>query len=169
MADFGAGVAEHGTAKHGTAKRGMAESGAGAGAEVAEALGTLLLRSTRAGLYRHLTEGLGLDEAAYPVLSGLARTGPRSAAALAGEVGLDRSGVSRHATRLEAASLIRRQPDPSDGRAALLILTEKGEHAVTAMRNRLADRIALTLADWPPGEAAAFARGLRRFAEEGLT
>jgi DNA-binding MarR family transcriptional regulator len=76
--------------------------------------------------------------------------------------------VSRHATRLEAAGLVRRQPDPSDGRAALLILTEKGEHVVAVMRSRLAERIALALADWPPGEAAAFARGLRRLAEEGL-
>jgi DNA-binding MarR family transcriptional regulator len=137
------------------------------GAEVAEALGILLLRSTRAGLYRHLTEGLGLDEAAYPVLSGLARTGPRSAAALASEVGLDRSGVSRHATRLEAAGLVRRRPDPSDGRAALLTLTEQGEHVVATMRTRLAGRMALALTDWPPGEAAAFARGLRRLAETG--
>jgi DNA-binding MarR family transcriptional regulator len=152
----------------------MTDSGADfgaadSGAEVAEALGTLLLRSVRAGLYRHLTEGLGLDEAAYPILSGLARTGPRSAAALAGEVGLDRSGVSRHGTRLEAAGLIRRQPDPSDARAALLTLTEKGEQVVAAMRTRLADSIALILADWPPGEAAAFARGLHRFAENGLS
>jgi len=145
----------------------MGQMAAGIGAEIADALGTLLRRSTRAGLYRQLTEGLGLDEAAYPVLSGLARTGPLSAAALAQDVGLDRSGVSRHADRLEAAGLISRQPDPADGRAILLALTEHGERVVAVTRDRLAARIASSLRDWPPAEATAFARALRRFATEG--
>src|SRR5580698_9742148 len=99
-----------------------------AGAQIAEALGLLLRRATRTGLYRELTAGLGeaVDELTYPVLSGLARTGPRTAAALAQDVGLDRSGVSRYASRLEAAGLLRREPDPADGRAVLLTLTSLG-------------------------------------------
>jgi DNA-binding MarR family transcriptional regulator len=137
------------------------------GAQVAQALGALLLRGTRAALYLQLTEGLGLDETAYPVLSGLARTGPLSAAALAHEVGVDRSGVSRHADKLEATGLLRRQPDPADGRATLLVLTERGEQASAVMRGRLADLITSSLRDWPPAEAAAFARALHRFATHG--
>lgn len=56
-----------------------------AGHEVAEALGQLLRRGARTRLYSGLTEGLGeaVDEVTYPVLSGLARTGPSSAAELA--------------------------------------------------------------------------------------
>ncbi|MFD0277895.1 MarR family winged helix-turn-helix transcriptional regulator [Kitasatospora sp. NPDC127111] len=139
------------------------------GDAVAEALGTLLRRSTRAALHRRLTEGLGeaVDDVTYPVLSGLARTGPRSAADLAAEIGLDRSGVSRRATRLEEAGLLRRTADPDDRRATLLALTEDGERTVAVMRHRLAASIEDTLATWPPGEARAFARALRRFTEEG--
>lgn len=139
------------------------------GHRVADALGELLKRSLRANLYQGLTEhlGEGVDEVTYPVLSGLARTGPCSAAELAAGVGLDRSGVSRRASRLEAAGLLRREPDPADGRSVLLVLTDRGAHTVETMRQRLATSIDATLSSWPPGEAEAFARGLRRFLDDG--
>ncbi|QKW21848.1 winged helix-turn-helix transcriptional regulator [Kitasatospora sp. NA04385] len=139
------------------------------GTAIAEALGVLLRRTTRVRLHRQLTEGLGpaLDELTYPVLSALARTGPHSAADLAPEIGLDRSGTTRRASRLEEAGLIRREPDPADRRAHLLVLTPQGEQAVAELRRRLTDRITEGLADWPPGEAEDFARHLRRFTTEG--
>ncbi|MBF9068828.1 MarR family winged helix-turn-helix transcriptional regulator [Streptacidiphilus fuscans] len=139
------------------------------GPEIADALGVLLQRGTRAQLHRRLTEGLddALDEVTYPVLSGLARTGPCSAADLAGRIGLDRSGVTRRADRLEVAGLLRREPDPADRRATLLALTEAGERTIRATRERLAEHIERSLADWPPGEAETFARALRRFVAEG--
>ncbi|MYT30419.1 MULTISPECIES: MarR family transcriptional regulator [unclassified Streptomyces] len=139
------------------------------GHEIADALAALLKRDTRTQLYQRLTEGLGeaVDEVTYPVLSGLARTGPCSAADLAGEVGLDRSGVTRRATRLEAAGLLRREPDPGDRRATLLALTEAGQQTVDTTRHRLAAHIEASLASWPPGEARAFARHLQRFVTDG--
>ncbi|MFG3281313.1 MarR family winged helix-turn-helix transcriptional regulator [Streptomyces sp. NPDC048111] len=139
------------------------------GHEIAEALGVLLKRSTRSTLYRTLTSGLGeaVDELTYPVLSGLARSGPRSAADLAPEVGLDRSGVTRRASQLEAAGLLRREPDPHDRRATLLALTEEGERTVDTLRRRLSEHIEAGLASWEPGEAATFARQLRRFVTDG--
>ncbi|MET9143945.1 MarR family transcriptional regulator [Streptomyces sp. NPDC004042] len=139
------------------------------GQEIADALGVLLRRTTRRKLHGRLTEGMGeaLDELTYPVLSALARTGPRSAADLASEVGLDRSGVTRRASRLEAAGLVRREPDPADRRASLLVLTEEGERAVGELRERLVRHIARSLDSWPPEEAETFARQLRRFTAEG--
>ncbi|MFI1100564.1 MarR family winged helix-turn-helix transcriptional regulator [Streptomyces melanogenes] len=139
------------------------------GQEIADALGILLRRTTRAQLHKQLTTGMGegVDEVTYPVLSALARTGPRSAADLAPEVGIDRSGVTRRASRLEAAGLVRRETDPHDRRAHLLILTERGQLAVTELRTRLAAHITASLSSWPPGEAEAFAHQLRRFTAEG--
>ncbi|MHB9861163.1 MarR family winged helix-turn-helix transcriptional regulator [Streptomyces sp. YIM S03343] len=139
------------------------------GHEIADALGILLRRTTRVQLHKKLTEGMGeaVDELTYPVLSALARTGPRSAAELAPDVGLDRSGVTRRASRLEAAGLVRREPDLSDRRAHLLVLTEQGERAVEELRTRLAAHITASLASWTPGEAEAFARNLLRFTLEG--
>lgn len=139
------------------------------GHEIADALGVLLQRSTRQDLYRALTAGMGeaMDELTYPVLSGLERTGPCSAADLAPEVGLDRSGVTRRASRLEEAGLVRREADPCDRRATLLVLTRTGETTVRILRERLSARITAGLASWPPDEAAAFAVSLRRFVTDG--
>ncbi|GAA2262979.1 MULTISPECIES: MarR family winged helix-turn-helix transcriptional regulator [Kitasatospora] len=139
------------------------------GHEIADALGLLLRRTTRARLYHQLTEGLGeaVDELTYPVLSGLARTGPISAADLAREAGLDRSNVTRRADRLEQAGLLRREPDPADRRATLLVLTEQGHRIVRTTRQRLATRIEASLDAWPAEEARTFARLLQRFVEEG--
>ncbi|SCK22921.1 DNA-binding transcriptional regulator, MarR family [Streptomyces sp. SceaMP-e96] len=139
------------------------------GHEIADALGLLLRRTTRTQLHKQLTEGMGeaVDELTYPMLSALARTGPRSAADLAPDVGVDRSGVTRRASRLEAAGLIRREADPDDRRAHLLVLTEQGQRAVADLRARLAAHIMASLSSWPPGEAEAFAQHLRRFTVEG--
>ncbi|MGW6981469.1 MarR family winged helix-turn-helix transcriptional regulator [Streptomyces sp. NPDC054932] len=139
------------------------------GHEIADALGILLKRTTRTHLHQRLTDGMGeaVDELTYPVLSALARSGPRSAADLAHDAGVDRSGVTRRASRLEAAGLVRREPDPGDRRAHLLVLTEEGRRVVAELRARLAAHITTSLSSWPPGEAEAFARQLRRFTTEG--
>ncbi|WP_327266625.1 MarR family transcriptional regulator [Streptomyces sp. NBC_01232] len=139
------------------------------GHEIADALGILLKRTTRTRLHQQLTDGMGeaFDELTYPVLSALARTGPLSAADLAQVAGVNRSGVTRRASRLEAAGLVRREPDPADRRAHLLVLTEEGRLVVAELRTRLADRITESLSSWPPGEAETFARHLRRFMGEG--
>ncbi|MFH8789233.1 MarR family winged helix-turn-helix transcriptional regulator [Streptomyces roseoverticillatus] len=139
------------------------------GHDIADALGPLLRRSTRAHLYHRLTEGLGeaVDDLTYPVLSGLARTGPSSAADLGREIGLDRTTVTRRADRLERAGLLQRQPDSTDGRATLLALTDDGHRIVVTTRQRLAAAIDSALATWPPADAQAFARLLRRFVDDG--
>jgi DNA-binding MarR family transcriptional regulator len=141
-----------------------------AGERIADDFGEIVRRESRAVVYGELTAGLGpaLHEATYPVLSGLARGGPRSAARLGHDIGLDRSVVSRHADRLQSAGLLRREPDPADKRASLLVLTGEGERVVVRMRARLAERFDTYLAHWPAEEAEAFARALRRFTHEAL-
>ncbi|MFJ2033526.1 MarR family winged helix-turn-helix transcriptional regulator [Streptosporangium sp. NPDC087985] len=42
------------------------------------------------------------------------------------KMGWSRSRLSRHATRMEARGLVRREPDPADGRGCYLVLTEHG-------------------------------------------
>jgi DNA-binding MarR family transcriptional regulator len=136
-------------------------------ADLAQALGQLLLRRNRVALYEAVLDAApaGVDRQTYPVLSGLARLGPQSAARLADEVGIDRSGASRYADRLEAAGLIERSPDPGDGRATLLALTAQGDAAVAVLRDALTRHLAGRIADWPDGQAQALIDGIRRLIE----
>ena len=62
----------------------------------------------------------GVDTQTYPVLNTLATVGPVTVARLAEQVGIDRSGTSRYADRLQEAGLIKRTTDPLDRRATLL-------------------------------------------------
>jgi DNA-binding MarR family transcriptional regulator len=134
------------------------------GKELAQALGDLLQRSNRARLYDGMLARApeGIDEHNYPVLSGLARVGPSTAARLATEVGLDRSRVSRHADGFEAIGWLKREADPADARGTLLILTPAGHAVIAALRDSLANHLGHLVADWPPGLAESMVDGIRR-------
>jgi DNA-binding MarR family transcriptional regulator len=83
--------------------------------------------AVQAGTARDLAE-LGLSVADYEVLSTLSER-PDHTGTLheqADKMGWSRSRLSRHATRMEARGLLRRAPDPTDGRGCLLMLTEQG-------------------------------------------
>ena len=139
------------------------------GKELAQALGELLQRSNRARLYDGMLANApaGVDEHNYPVLSGLARVGPSTAARLAAEIGLDRSRVSRHADRFEEIGWLRREPDPADARGTLLILTPRGHDVIAELRDSLANHLGSLVADWPAGLAESVVDGLRRLTDGG--
>ena len=139
-------------------------------AQVADALGVILQRRFRAGLYDALVLGVheALDAAAYPVISGLARTGPMTATALGEEIGLDRSVVSRRAARLLDAGLLGSSPDPRDARACLLCLTPAGLDAVSTQPERVVAAVAGRLGSWPAAEQTELAELMTRFASEPL-
>ncbi|WP_051341359.1 MarR family winged helix-turn-helix transcriptional regulator [Pseudonocardia spinosispora] len=126
---------------------------AGYGLRLALVLERLFLRSTTLGM--HGSDDL--DERSHQVLAGLARLGARSTSALGADLGIDRSRVSRLASRLVAAGLVARQDDETDGRAALLVLTSAGEILVEQRRQTLARRLDVLTAPWPEGLDAAFA------------
>ncbi|WP_462188630.1 MULTISPECIES: MarR family winged helix-turn-helix transcriptional regulator [unclassified Frankia] len=139
------------------------------GARLAASLGLLLTRPNRTRLFGELLSSadVGLDEAVYPVLNGLARTGPTTARKLSMEIGIDRSVVSRHSDRLKALGLLRRSADPDDARAVRLTLTDEGRAAIDRSRRRLADVFQRMLDDWPAEDARAFVAGMDRFVAEG--
>ncbi|MFH9332147.1 MarR family winged helix-turn-helix transcriptional regulator [Streptomyces althioticus] len=74
----------------------------------------------------------GLSEPDYEVLSTLSEhpDGTSTLHEQAAKMGWSRSRLSRHATRMEARDLIRRAPDPADGRGCLLVLTETGRETL---------------------------------------
>ncbi|MFB4289901.1 MarR family winged helix-turn-helix transcriptional regulator [Nonomuraea sp. ATR24] len=76
---------------------------------------------------RDLAE-LGLSDPDYEVLSTLSERPGRTSTLheQAAKMGWSRSRLSRHATRMEARGLLRREPDPDDGRGCYLVLTDHG-------------------------------------------
>lgn len=138
--------------------------------QIADALATLLQRGFRLDLHRRLISGVatGLDESTYPVLSALARLGESSAARVAAEIGLDRSGVSRRLSALEHAGLVRVDADERDARKALATLTPAGREAIEITRSRLDDAIGAHLAEWNDHERRMFADLLTRFTARAL-
>ncbi|MGI5200548.1 MarR family winged helix-turn-helix transcriptional regulator [Spirillospora sp. CA-108201] len=88
--------------------------------------------AVQTGTARDLSR-VGLSEPDYEVLSTLSER-PDHAGTLheqAAKMGWSRSRLSRHATRMEARGLIRRAPDPADGRGCLLVLTDHGLDTLT--------------------------------------
>ncbi len=82
------------------------------------------------------------------------------------KMGWSRSRLSRHATRMEARGLIRRAPDPSDGRGCYLVLTETGRDTLreaapthlASVRRHFVDRL-------DPEELAALGRIAEKIAD----
>ncbi|MFJ7949470.1 MarR family winged helix-turn-helix transcriptional regulator [Streptomyces sp. NPDC096354] len=94
----------------------------------------------------------GLSEPDYEVLSTLSER-PGNTSTLreqAAKMEWSRSRLSRHATRMEGRGLVRRAPDPADGRGCFLILTEQGLETlrsiapahVASVRRHFVDRLA---------------------------
>ncbi|HEX3748943.1 MAG TPA: MarR family winged helix-turn-helix transcriptional regulator [Streptosporangiaceae bacterium] len=102
----------------------------------------------------------GVDTQTYPLLNTLATTGPVTVARLAEQVGIDRSGTSRYADRLQEAGLLKRTTDPLDRRATLLSLTPKGTRVIGKLNATLTEHLRVLIAAWPDGSAEALARGL---------
>jgi DNA-binding MarR family transcriptional regulator len=131
------------------------------------ALRSLLLRSTRLRLQAELVEGIaGVDPTTYPVLSGLATTGPTTASRLAEMIGLDRTVTTRYLSRLEEAGLVARSADRHDARATRVELTAAGSEAAATMRRRLAGTVGDILDGWSKRDAERFAAALEKFSRQ---
>ncbi|WP_432984940.1 MarR family winged helix-turn-helix transcriptional regulator [Dactylosporangium sp. CA-233914] len=101
--------------------------------------------------------GRGLERPAYVLLNRIAVDGPFRLSALAVEVSLDLSTVSRQVTALESAGLVARLPDPSDKRASLVEVTDLGREVFAENRERWLVIWQELLAGWAPDERRLFA------------
>lgn len=108
----------------------------------------------------------GLTIPEWRVLAHLARSGSVSVRDIHERVALDKSVVSRAASRLEAAGWLRKSEHETDRRLIVLELTPEGE-ALMARLGAIAARFQAELcAELGPG-AEAFAAALTRLAGEG--
>ena len=104
-----------------------------------------------------------VDPMAYPLLFNLKR-GPLRVSALAELVHVDVSTVSRQVSTLVDLGLVARGPDPDDGRAQALSLTDEGEALLLAIRDGRDRWLQALLADWSDDDVRRFSSFLARFA-----
>ena len=83
--------------------------------------------------------------------------------ALADITHTDPSTISRHVSLLMNEGLIARQADQTDGRASILVLTDKGHARVAEMRQGRDDMVAGLLATWTDTDIERLAKLLGRF------
>ncbi|WP_091190486.1 MarR family winged helix-turn-helix transcriptional regulator [Micromonospora narathiwatensis] len=127
---------------------------------------TALLRRGRALSWEVAREvHPNLEPNAYGLLLWLRRSGSVRLTDLAARLGIGKGTLSRQIAGLEGLGLVRRDPDPSDRRAAQLSLTEEGSRRFDAARVARFEQIRRTLQNWPERDVEDFARLLHRFNE----
>jgi DNA-binding MarR family transcriptional regulator len=104
-----------------------------------------------------------------PVLYLLGGRGACRAAVLADALRLSRPTMSKQLQRLEHARLITRRPDPSDGRASIVTLSDAGHVAHDALVSRGLATVDAALDDWPDGERERFAEGVQLLVDNIIT
>ncbi|MEU9989861.1 MarR family winged helix-turn-helix transcriptional regulator [Streptomyces sp. NPDC007971] len=103
-----------------------------------------------------------LESAAYGLLIRLDELGGQRATELAAYIGVGKATMSRQLRALEELGLIARTPDPADGRAWLVTLTEEGRRRVGTVREARRARYVRQLAHWDRREVSELARLLNQ-------
>ncbi len=85
---------------------------------------------------------------------------------LATRLHADISTMSRQVSALTDKGLIERRPDPHDGRAQVLAVTDAGKEFVLALRARRDAWLSDVLATWTPQERSDLTACLRRLADD---
>jgi DNA-binding MarR family transcriptional regulator len=109
-----------------------------------------------------LGEGDSIDRAGYWLLVRVSEQAPVRLSDLADSVELDLSTVSRQTRDLVASGLMLKVPDPHDGRASLLSLSDRGSAVLAAVSEARRQVLAEAIAGWSEEERNALASGLLR-------
>jgi DNA-binding MarR family transcriptional regulator len=121
-----------------------------------------LIHPVKAAAAREGGAGVGHDRSAMLLLFPLMQ-GPLRPGALAEQSHTDPSTVSRQVAELVRRELVRREPDPSDGRASLLAITDAGREVCERVRALRREMLAAAVAGWTDAELDTFAALLSRF------
>ena len=99
------------------------------------------------------------------ILTLLSCTSGRRAKDIVAESALGASGMSRHLSVLEQLGYVTRTPDPADGRAQIVSITDAGRHALDTNLRADAENLVSRLGDLSEGEAARASASLNRITE----
>ncbi|MFD3517184.1 MarR family winged helix-turn-helix transcriptional regulator [Streptomyces sp. NPDC058657] len=103
-----------------------------------------------------------LEPAAYGLLVRLDEADRQRATELAAWFGVGKATMSRQLRALEELGLVAREPDPADGRASLILLTEEGRARFRRVRDARRASYVRKLSNWDRAEVAELARLLHQ-------
>ncbi|WP_136709277.1 MarR family winged helix-turn-helix transcriptional regulator [Agromyces sp. H66] len=107
-----------------------------------------------------------LQPVGYKILSAIVRRGPMHAGAIAAELEIDKSVVSRQIRHLQALGLAEGAADPTDGRARIIRPTPQAIERVGQKASRMQRQTHAKLRTWPAEDVEQLARLLGRLANE---
>lgn len=126
-------------------------------------IGTLLRRVRKGLAERAVDVHPELNATSYLILTTLAEHGARRAADLSELFALDKGSVSRVVHQLLELGLIARAPDPADGRASILTVTDDAVRRLAKVRAGRREHFDDRLDGWEPAEIEELAARLGRF------
>ncbi len=106
-----------------------------------------------------------LQPASYLMFGYLLDNGPLRASALCTAFDIDKGAISRQVQHLVDLGLVDRAPDPDDGRATLISVTDDGASRFTDVVDHRRKWFDDRLGEWSADELLAFATMLSRYNE----
>jgi DNA-binding MarR family transcriptional regulator len=111
-------------------------------------------------MIRGVSDNRDLSLTAAATLGSLDRRGPQHITTMAAAEGVSQPSMTQLMQRLEQRGLVARTSDPTDGRVALVSLTDAGKAALAERRQRNTRRVADLLAGLPEDDLHALASAL---------
>lgn len=112
--------------------------------------------------------GVDLDATSIVAVTVLARDGEQRASALAAQLRVGPSAISKLSNRLGAHGLVEKRTDPHDSRVTLLRLTPAGTAATAALVQAGDAMMADLMRHWSDDDRADFNRLLHRFRDDAM-
>jgi DNA-binding MarR family transcriptional regulator len=106
-----------------------------------------------------------LQPSAYLILTYLQDEDDVRSSRLVENFGIDKGAISRQITSLVDLGLVERIPDPEDGRATRIRLTDDAKARIESVSARRWGRFGQRLADWSDDDLAGFAATLQHYNE----
>lgn len=131
--------------------------------ELEHEVGVLIRRVRRVIGVRARAVHESLQPAAYLILNHVNENGPVRASTIVEVFHLDKGAISRHVHHLIELGLIDRTPDPDDGRATLLSVTDEGARRMKDVADHRRKWLDEQLGDWSEQELRDFVRELARY------
>ena len=126
-------------------------------------IGVLLRRVRRVIGVRARAVHPDLQPASYLVLTHLEERGPARSSAVVEDLGIDKGAVSRQIQHLVDLGLVERAPDPADGRALLLSLTDDARARLARVQAERSEQYDRRLGEYTTAELTSFAGQLARY------